>query len=223
MRDAAVAFAGSLLIHALACVALAVGLGSPDAPSVTAVTLDLASVEIGFAGRERRDSAAAAPAAAECRNEVRTDFLPPPSEVPVSSAPPALAVPPQPSLDSGLRPEVEFAMEAASCPQVSQTSPADSAESDRARLDAPPRPLRPIRPVYPRRARQHREEGDVTLLFAVGETGEADQVQVMVSSGFPDLDDAAVMAVRTARFKPARRGDTCVSATARLTLSFRLR
>ena len=46
---------------------------------------------------------------------------------------------------------------------------------------------------------------------------------VAVSCGFPELDAAALRAVKKARFVPARSGRTAVPADARLTIRFRLK
>ena len=67
------------------------------------------------------------------------------------------------------------------------------------------------------------EEGDVVLSLHVTASGEVDRVEVVASSGFADLDEAAVKAAQKARFTPARSGSRRVDAHARLTLTFRLR
>ena len=67
------------------------------------------------------------------------------------------------------------------------------------------------------------EEGDVVLSLHVTASGEVDRVEVVASSGFADLDEAAVKAAQKARFTPARSGSRRVDAHARLTLTFKLR
>ncbi len=102
-------------------------------------------------------------------------------------------------------------------PQLPQKAPVQGA------VDAPPRPRQTIRPRYPQSARRRGEEGDVVLSLHVTSLGRVDRVDVLSSSGFPDLDKAAVKAAQEARFTPARSGRKSVDATARLTLTFRLR
>jgi TonB family protein len=46
---------------------------------------------------------------------------------------------------------------------------------------------------------------------------------VVKSSSFPDIDKAAIQAVNSARFIPARAQGVNVTSRVRLTLSFRLR
>lgn len=92
-----------------------------------------------------------------------------------------------------------------------------------ARIDAPPRPMRAIRPVYPKGARLRGEEGAVVLELHVTSQGRAEAVRVVTTSGFEELDRAAVTAVKAARFTPAKAGGANVDAPARLTLLFRLK
>lgn len=92
-----------------------------------------------------------------------------------------------------------------------------------ARIDAPPSPRKNIKPKYPEGARKRGEQGDVTLELEVDAQGTVSRVSVVASCGFAELEQAAIAAARRARFRPAKRGETPVSATARLTLTFRLR
>ena len=92
-----------------------------------------------------------------------------------------------------------------------------------ARLDAPPKPKRNIRPDYPKGARQRGEQGDVILEIRVNAEGTVDDVKVVTSSGFAELDEAAVKAARAAKFSPARSGHVPVASTARLKLQFKLK
>ena len=50
-----------------------------------------------------------------------------------------------------------------------------------------------------------------------------DDVKVATSSGFAELDEAAMKAARTAKFSPARSGHDPVASTVRLKLQFKLR
>ena len=114
-------------------------------------------------------------------------------------------------------PESEIAKMEGAAAAVPQEAPRQ------ARIDAPPRPKKAIRPHYPDGARRRGEQGDVVLEIRVEEDGSVGDVKVVATSGFGELDDAAVRAVRAARFAPARSGDDAVASTARLALSFRIR
>ena len=87
---------------------------------------------------------------------------------------------------------------------------------------AAPSPYRAIKPVYPFASRRRGEEGTVTLEVSVSPSGIPESVRIVSSSGFPALDYAAQKAVLAARFKPARRDGEPVTATAQVSLIFRL-
>ena len=101
--------------------------------------------------------------------------------------------------------------------------PAPAVAPKQARVEAPPRLLKTIRPDYPKGPRQRGEEGDVGLEFSITPRGTVDSVTVYSSSGYAELDAAAVRAAKKARFSPAMEGRRAVSATARLVVSFRLK
>ena len=91
-----------------------------------------------------------------------------------------------------------------------------------ARIDAPPRPLKAIRPEYPKASRQRGEEGDVVVVLSINAQGHVDSASVAESSGYQELDAAAIRAANKARFSPAKRGRTAVASEARVTITFRL-
>ena len=57
----------------------------------------------------------------------------------------------------------------------------------------------------------------------VSASGAVSDVRIIASSGYPELDDAAVKAVAAARFSPARRDGRPVASSATLTMNFRLK
>jgi TonB family protein len=58
-------------------------------------------------------------------------------------------------------------------------------------------------PAYPDAAQVNGEQGDVVLDVKVSSSGRVRGVQVVQSSGFPDLDNAAVAGVLSWRYLPA--------------------
>ena len=92
-----------------------------------------------------------------------------------------------------------------------------------AQVDVPPRPRQTIRPVNPKGAQRRGEQGEVELEVDVESDGAVVAVSVIRSSGFPDLDEAAVKAMRRAVFRPARAGSEAVRSTVRQKLEFRLK
>lgn len=209
------AIGASLAAHAVLAAALLAYLKYVPSPTVS-VELDLSSVELSFA--EKTDESAPLADAPLARPEPpapRPDLPPPKPELERPDDPPppdpAAARIPEPEPE---RPEMET-------PPPPAPPPVASAPKQ-ARIDAPPKPRRTIRPDYPRAARERGEQGDVVVEIRVNAQGTVDDVSVVSSSGFAALDIAAVEAARAARFTPAKSGRESVSATARLTLSFKL-
>jgi protein TonB len=77
-------------------------------------------------------------------------------------------------------------------------------------------------PHYPEGARRQGVEGTVMLRFEVLASGKVGTVQVQRSAGRADLDRAAVEAIQTWRFEPARRGKEAVAVWVTLPVRFEL-
>lgn len=69
-------------------------------------------------------------------------------------------------------------------------------------------------PAYPRISRQLGEYGDVVLRLEVSEIGVVRSAQIISSSGYKRLDDAAIEVTRTWRCNPPHRNGQPVSAIA---------
>jgi len=68
---------------------------------------------------------------------------------------------------------------------------------------------RPHDQIYPMTAQRSGEQGDVYLKVFVHENGKTDRVQIAKSSGYADLDNAAIESVLNWRYIPAKRnGET---------------
>lgn len=78
-------------------------------------------------------------------------------------------------------------------------------------------------PAYPPAARQAHREGIVLLSVRISAQGAPSDVKVAKSSTFPDLDLAAVAAVRNWQFTPATRDGTAVETTVNLPINFSLK
>lgn len=202
----------SILIHGLIAAALIAYLEYAPHPDVLA-TLDLSSVELSFAEQEQ-ETAAVAPSPASVGRTV--------------PSPPQEETPPEVKLEKPIRRELgEIKLPEPKLNQTikqsEQSNNSPTVAPRQARLDAPPHPKRNIRPDYPKGARQRGEQGDVILEIRVNAEGTVDDVKVATSSGFAELDEAAVKAARTAKFSPARSGRDPVASTARLKLQFKLK
>ena len=80
-----------------------------------------------------------------------------------------------------------------------------------------------VTPPYPESARRLGVQGITHLRFEVLPNGRVGSVQVDRSAGHPDLDQAAVEAIRQWRFEPARRGSEPVTVWVTLPVRFELR
>jgi protein TonB len=203
MKGKLFALAASLALHllfALALITLANWAARFSPPSI-----EVSAIEFSFAELD-----SPAPPAA------------PPPEPPPS--PPQTSKPPErEALNIQDAPASNF--QAAEPPNI-QDAPASNFQAaqppNQARIDAPPRPLKAIRPEYPKASRQRGEEGDVVLVLSINAQGHVDSASVAESSGYQELDAAAVRAANKARFSPAKRGRTAVASEARVTITFRL-
>ena len=79
------------------------------------------------------------------------------------------------------------------------------------------------KPGYPSISRRLGEEGVVMLRVYVSAQGTPDQIQLLKSSGFARLDQAAQEAVARWRFVPARQGTIATAAWVQVPISFQLR
>ena len=84
----------------------------------------------------------------------------------------------------------------------------------------PPRKVRDVAPVYPAAARAARAEGVVILEATIGTTGEVVHVEVLRS--VPELDEAAVTAVRQWRYEPTLIDGEAVPVLMTVTVHFAL-
>ena len=78
-------------------------------------------------------------------------------------------------------------------------------------------------PVYSLEARAHKEEGVVVLRAEVDSQGKVTSVSLVQSSGFADLDESALDAVKNWQFKPAQIAGIPVSSSAKIPIRFRLK
>ena len=227
----------ALGLHAV-LVAGAVYLGWFSSDNATLPELDITSVDLSFSETPEET---ATPAAQPPSPAVEpTPPTPPPAFIEPLPPPPAVEFPPAPAVEPPpppaikppplTPPAVEPPPPAVEPPQSQQARPPSvevppvpAPSQARVAVDKPPSPRRRIKPEYPKGARQRGEEGDVTLELDISANGTVDGVRIVASCGFAELEQAAVQAVKQARFEPARRGSQKVPSTARLTLTFRLK
>ena len=80
-----------------------------------------------------------------------------------------------------------------------------------------------VRPSYPSTARRLGIEGTSLLRVFVAADGRVTEIEVDQSAGHPDLDRAAVDAVRRWKFEPGRRGSEAIGMWVQLPVQFVLR
>ena len=251
MTDFPKAFLISAAVHAFLAAAFAVYFDFAPVPDLP--RLDLSAVEISFAEEESESAPVTPPPPETPPPEEPPPEKPPPPPPPEPEPPPPEPDPlPEPDPEpEPPPPEPDPLPEPPPAPEPSPPEPEPPAPKPelpppapdpppappeppsspqpppsapkQARIDAPPRPLKSIRPNYPKGARQRNEEGDVTLELAISASGRVESAAVVSSSGHEELDAAALLAAERTRFSPARSGSRAVSASARITITFRLK
>jgi protein TonB len=108
-----------------------------------------------------------------------------------------------------------------SAPVVAAKPPVPAAP-DAVTQTARPRGGYQVRPAYPAAPRRLGIQGTTMLRVHILEDGRIGDVRVEHSAGHPDLDRAAMEAVRRWRFEPARRGADAVAMWVLLPVEFRL-
>ncbi len=92
---------------------------------------------------------------------------------------------------------------------------------ERGSVIAQPRALHAPDPIYPRAALKTHSQGITTLSLVVGEDGKPHDIKV-VQSLTPDLDQAAVDALKRWKFAPAKKDGKRVPAPLQVQFEFRL-
>ena len=180
-----------------------------------------------------RDPAPPAPPRRERATPIRRREPPRPQEVaaakveepspqPVAPAPtPAPAeTAPAPGPPAPAASDTTIAL-AASAPVVAAKPPTTAPEG--VTRTARPQGGYQVRPAYPSAPRRLGVQGTTMLRVHVLADGRIGDVLVEHSAGHPDLDQAAMEAVRRWRFEPARRGADAVAMWVLLPVEFRLR
>ena len=215
------------------------GMVAPRPPVLSAQPVTLEAAE------PPREPAPPAPRRPERTKPVRRSELPRPVETAPKveePAPQPLAPPPAPApapADVTPAPAAVGTLPAIDEPAPAPAAPAPPASSSTVALP-PSAPLvaakasegvtrtaRPqggyqVRPAYPSAPRRLGIQGTTMLRVHVLADGRIGDVLVERSAGHPDLDQAAMEAVRRWRFEPARRGADAVAMWVLLPVEFRL-
>lgn len=93
---------------------------------------------------------------------------------------------------------------------MAQAAPAYAPRFARVQQDAQLTPC--VLPDYPKSSQRKEETGSTTIRYAISPAGKAYNVTVLKSSGFRDLDKAAIAAMGKCQFTPASIAGTPVQA-----------
>jgi protein TonB len=85
-----------------------------------------------------------------------------------------------------------------------------------------PRPLSAIDPLFPIGSRIRGEQGDVRFQVWISANGRLERTQILQTSGYPSLDEAAERALKKTRFAPRQVNGSTVRGTLTITVRFRL-
>ena len=85
-----------------------------------------------------------------------------------------------------------------------------------------PRPTKERRPQYPSNAMRERVQGWVEMEVVVKDDGKVGAVR-MIKTLHPELDEAAIEAVRQWEFEPAKRAGKAIPVMVNIEMTFRLR
>ena len=89
--------------------------------------------------------------------------------------------------------------------------------------DDPPVPLTPIRPKYPEIAQEAGIEGTVVVQVFVDDRGRVKDTVILKGIPNTGLDEAATVAIRAVRFRPARQRERAVGVWISIPVNFRLK
>lgn len=140
---------------------------------------------------------------------------PPPKDIPPPPPPPEMKAPPPPFIPPV---EVNVQQQAPTQSTIAVSSAARPATNELDRAAAPataaPANANPAhvaavadfstcaKPEWPKASLRNEETGTVTLSFLIGVDGRVADSKVLKSSGFRDLDKAAVSGISKCKFKP---------------------
>jgi protein TonB len=216
-RDWQISIIVSLLCHLLLLQALATALSQPvRLPGIAAVDVSLVA-----ARRQEAGVAVAPPAAEPARTPAAVRRPEPPPRRAVVKRSHLPAPRPSPAQEPTAPPAPGAAAVGGDGSSAEPGRDPTTARADAGVLARPSYRKNP-EPAYPASARRRRQEGLVLLRVEVTAEGRASRVDLAQSSGSSALDQAALDAVRSWEFEPARRGARAIASEIEVPVRFRL-
>ncbi|MCZ6533353.1 MAG: energy transducer TonB [SAR324 cluster bacterium] len=108
-------------------------------------------------------------------------------------------------------------------PPVAAVSPSAGESPENGDGFVAARAIRLVKPRYPELSRRKGQEGSVVLSAEIQPDGNPRNIQVVESSGYRRLDQAAAQALRNSSFAPARWGGQPVQAHKQIRFTFELK
>lgn len=135
----------------------------------------------------------------------------PPKDVKLEPTPIETPIPEVPPIEQEVAPPMDAPVEAVSTAPISDAPPMVSLDTIHI--------LRKSEPVYPAAERRAGHEGRVVLKLFIGSDGKTTAIEVVQSSGYSALDEAALSAVKNWRFGGNKTGGV---VSVLLPISFKL-
>jgi protein TonB len=76
--------------------------------------------------------------------------------------------------------------------------------------------------VYPPEAARRHQQGTVVLMLYINGSGALDKIEIVKSSGYPLLDEAAIREMKLSKFQPAMDGAIPIRSRAQASVTYRL-
>jgi protein TonB len=76
--------------------------------------------------------------------------------------------------------------------------------------------------VYPPEAARRHQQGTIVLMLYINGSGALDKIEIVKSSGFPLLDEAAIREMKLSKFEPVKDGAIPIRSRAQASVTYRL-
>lgn len=188
--------------------------------------LDVSSVELSLS-EDESETAAPNDTMPTIREEVRSivEKVASPvfenGDIEIAGTPPEIAPLVMPEVEVVVTPKMETPKPIETVAKSEQNNVSQAPQQ--ARIEAKQNPKRPIKPKYPDLARERGEQGAIRLKLGINAKGLVENIEILSSTGFKLLDEAAIKAVKAAKFIPAQIEGEAVFSTSEIKLEFKLR
>ncbi|MBN1349500.1 TonB family protein [candidate division KSB1 bacterium] len=76
---------------------------------------------------------------------------------------------------------------------------------------------------YPQSFKEKNIEGEVTVLVIIDEKGKVKETRIAKSIGYPELDEAAVSAIKSVKWNPSKLNDQAIEGSTQVKIKFSIR